>query len=193
MTATANPPGAAVPPSAEATPDAAATSDSQLTDITSVAATVQEVDVSAELAQIEERFGIPTSTFDDFVIFRPNSKWLALANRDMELPQRPPVSGLGMPFLYPNMRYPRFTTAAAIRFGPLATRNVVDLEDPDLLHRFIASEVVPFDPGEHPLVSGPGHLLVRHRGMWLGLGNCRVGEASWTLMAMLPKTWQEML
>lgn len=169
--------------------DTAATLDDQSL---TVASMVQVVDVSEELAQIEERFGIPTSTFDDYLIFRPNSKWLALVNRDLELPQRPQVMGLGMPFLYPKMRYPRFTTAAAIRFGPLANRNVIDLDDVETVRSFVSMEAIPFDPADHPLLTGPGHLLVRYRGMLLGLGNCRVGSPHWTLLGMLPKTWQEM-
>lgn len=154
---------------------------------------VQEVDVSEELAQIEERFGIAAKGFEDFVVFRPNSKWLALVNRDLELPQRPAIVGLGMPFLYPDMRYPRFTTAAAIRFGHLASRNIIDLEDAEVVRRFVGLQEIPFDPLDHPAITGPGHLLVRHRGMILGLGNCRRDTPSWTLLAMLPKTWRDML
>ncbi len=160
---------------------------------TSVLDWVQEVDVSDELSHIEERFGIAANSFDDCVVFRPNSKWLALVNRDLQLPQRPAVMGLGMPFLYPDMRFPRFTTAAAIRFGHLASRHIIDLEDVDTVRRFVDLQVIPLDPQDHPLVSGPGHLLVRHRGMILGLGNCRRDTPQWTLLAMLPKTWREML
>lgn len=159
----------------------------------SVVEAVQVVDVTEALEQIEWRFGIALDRWDDFVIFRPNSKWLAIADRDLELPVRPELSGLGMPFLYPRMRYPRFTTAAAIRFGPLATRHVIDLEDAAELRRFVALESLPFDPEAHPLVNAPGHLLVRHRGMMLGLANSRIEESGWTLTGMLPKTWRDML
>lgn len=154
---------------------------------------VEAVDVSDELSQIEERFGIAADSFDDFVVFRPNSKWLALVNRDLQLPQRPAVMGLGMPFLYPDMRYPRLTTAAAIRFGHLASRNVIDLDDIATLRDFIDLQVVTFDPQDHPSITGPGHLLVRHRGLILGLGNCRRDTPQWTLLAMVPKAWREML
>ncbi len=161
--------------------------------IRTVAEAVQVVDVTDALTEIEQRFGIPLSTWDDFVIFRPNSKWLAIADRHLELPVRPELSGLGMPFLYPRMRYPRFTTAAAIRFGPLATRHVIDLEDATYVGRLIDLETLPFDPEPHPLVDAPGHLLIRHRGMLLGLANSRIEDSGWTLTAMLPKAWRDML
>lgn len=158
----------------------------------SVASAVQEVDVANELQQIEDRFGIAAATFDDYVIFRPNSKWLAIADRDLQLPQRPELSGLGMPFLYPKMRYPRMTTSAIIRFGHLASRNVIDLDD-DVIRPFVHLETLPLRIDVHPLITGPGHLIARYRGMILGLANCRAGDPDWTLLAMLPKTWRDML
>lgn len=118
---------------------------------------------------VEERFGVPPEIFDPYLAFQPNSKNLWIVRRDLEVPVRPEPHTLGMPFFYVNMRFPRPTSAAAVFLGRHATKNVYDASDddlPSLIHR----REIPLDAEAAAEIDGRGYVLLRHRGLSLGLG-----------------------
>lgn len=74
---------------------------------------VEVVDPAPYWDQLEARFGLSPSTFDGFVLVRPQSKKLHLAPDDHLPPEHPMPDTVGLPFLRTQMAVPKLTTAAA--------------------------------------------------------------------------------
>ena len=74
-----------------------------------------------------ERFGLPADTFGGLRLVRHGAKTLALVAEDLAPPAHPAPGSHGLAVLHAGMRDPKLTTAAAMAFGGLARRNVLDL------------------------------------------------------------------
>ncbi len=151
---------------------------------------VEVVDPAPYWQLLEERFGIPPSAFDGYVLVRPQSKKLHLVPADHVPPARPTPETVGLSFLRVKMTYPKLTTAAAMQFGRYATRNVVDA-DAAQAEAFLTRQ--PFDASAEALArcTGRVYVLVRHAGWTLGVGFLAPNEdgAGGTVRSMFPKGW----
>lgn len=154
-----------------------------------VAELVEAVDAAAHLAELERRFGIPRRLFDDFVVFRANAQRLSIVDRRLRLPPSPEPLSVGMSFLYFRMERPRLTTAAAVRFGAHATRNLAELDHDEALDFAYRREIV-LRPASAATIDGDGYVLARHRGLILGLGRCRHEDRGAVLYGMVPRSWR---
>ncbi len=150
---------------------------------------VEEIDAAPYLALLEDRWGIPADVFAGSVIFRPNRKWLAIVDRRVLVPVDAEWLAIGIPFLYDRMRDPRLTTAAAIQFGALARRNLLDL-DREELTAFLARRELRPRPEEVAKCTGPGYVIVRHRGLVAGLGRAWAEDDGLVVQGMVPRSWQ---
>jgi len=154
-----------------------------------VAEVVEPLDPAPYLAILEERFGIPPHRFDRYLIFRPNAKRLAIVDRQLRVPAGVEPLAIGMPFFYVNMRDPRWTTAAAVAFGHLATRNLIELDDRELT-AFLTRRDLPLRPEEAARCTGPGYVLARHRGMVVGMGRAwEAEEGGLVVRGTVPRSW----
>lgn len=150
-------------------------------------AQLEVVDATPWLAFLADRYGLPATTFADFLLVRPSNRRLHLVRRDLQLPTRPAPLAVGLPFLHINRRPPRLTTAAALRFGMGATRNTVQLRS-EQIEPFLGSAPFPLLAVQHQHLDGAGHVIVRWQGQVLGLGFYR--PRSQTVESELPKTWR---
>ncbi len=149
---------------------------------------VEAVDATPYLTILEERFGISRETFAGHLVFRPNSKHLAIADRRLQVPAGAEPMAIGMPFLYVRMRSPRLTSGAAVAYGAAARRNAVDLDEREV-EDFVARRGFVLRPEEAAKCSGPGWVLARHRGAVVGLGRATAGEAGLAVEGMVPRSW----
>lgn len=165
---------------------------------------LEPVDAAQILADVEERFGIAPAVFDEFLIFRSSSKRLSIVRRGVRVPSRPKPEIVGMPFYRTKGRYPRLTTAAAMRFAPHIQRNVIDLEDTDMAPLLANGELIL--PSErlqnvsHTVDQGMdrdqdrrgGWVLLRRRGFILifALFYSR-DDGGGRLIVQLPRTWRD--
>ncbi len=147
---------------------------------------VEFVEREPWLMLIEERFGIPAATFDGYFLVRPNPKSLNLVPRDHLPPERPAPQIIGMSFIRTRMRFPKLTTAAAMAFGPLATRNVVALEQSQA-DQFLSREPFELSPAQAQMCTDTGYVLVRVDDVFLGVGLYRAERH--TIQSLLPKAW----
>ena len=161
-----------------------------MSDPRSVAEVVDAVDPEPWLAILEERFGIPGEVFADHLLFRANRSTLGIVRRGLELPRRPDPAAVGMPFFYLRMRNPRPTSAAAIRFGVHAERNVLDLGESRVAD-FVFGRDIPL--GGDTEIDGPGYVIARFRGSVVGLGHCRDEGDGLVAKGMVPKAWASQL
>ena len=155
----------------------------KLTDVLDV------VDPEPWFAGLEERFGIQPAAFDGYVLHRPNNKTLWIVAADHEPPPRPPNAGVGLGFLHTAMAVPKLTTQAAMAFGHHATRNVVTLDEAGA-DRYLRRDDVTLEAGELVDGDGDGYVLLRCRGLTLGVGFLRVGESgTGRIRSLFPKAW----
>lgn len=148
------------------------------------------VEAAEFYAPLEARFGIPASTFDDFLLYRSTRKSVALVSRSVEPTQAPPPSAMGLVFLHDRMAVPKLTTEAVIAFGHGATRNFIEL-DADQVDLYLDRQDVA--PRAEQLAScvGQGHVIVRREGLSIGLGFLRLSdELAPSIKSYVPKAWR---
>lgn len=133
-----------------------------------VADVVREVDASAYVDLMVERFGMAPDLFAPYLFYRPKPENVWMVNRDLRVPERPQPHTLGMPFFRTDMRFPRPSTNAAVKFGFAATRNIVELTE-DEVPFFLYRRDVALGARVHEL-RGNGYVMVRYRGRSLGFG-----------------------
>lgn len=150
------------------------------------------VDPEDCLALLEERFGIPREVFAAYVVFRPNAKTVWIADRRLRIPPRPEPTAVGMPFFHTKSRYPRPTSAAAMRFGRHATRNVVDLDE-DQVRALVAQRDVRLTCEQERSLSGTGYVFARYRGVVLTVGLYRSEQEGGVLIGAVPKSWSSVV
>lgn len=149
---------------------------------------VDVVDPTPYLKQVDRRFGIPPSTFDDYVFVRPNSKKVHLVPRDHRPPSRPEPMSLGMPFIRTYLKYPKLTTAAAMTFGHAATRNVVPADE-EQLTAFLTRRPFEASAAQTKSCTGRGYVLVRFKELTLGVGFYKPSARGGIVNSMMPKVW----
>ncbi|GAB5519909.1 MAG: hypothetical protein RhofKO_21600 [Rhodothermales bacterium] len=144
--------------------------------------TQQRIDPAPHLERVCERFGISPRRFHGYHLYRATSQTLYLVPAD--LPMEPPPLFAGFAFIRDHTRYPKLTTAAAIKYTPYATRNVAQLDE-SAARAFLNRETFAFTP--EATCTGTGFMLIRHGDLPLGLGF--YSEERETLRSLFPKTW----
>lgn len=127
----------------------------------------------------DERFGIPPETFAEFTFWEKGAGKVWILAGEAADPIE--IEALGMTFLRTRQEHWKPTTEAVQRFGELATKNVVDLDD-EAARRFLAGEDQDVDwDGDW------GYLIAAHElaGVRapIGVGLFTYGE----LKSMVPK------
>lgn len=118
---------------------------------------------------LEERFGLTGEDLAGFHVFRRNRRRLGVVSADHRPPPRPEPLSVGMPFLYPEMRFPKLTTAGARLVAPRAQRHRLDTS-PEQADAYLRRRTFGLDPEQQRGLDGPGFVLVCHGGHALGLG-----------------------
>ena len=162
----------------------------------------EEVDRDQWLGPVVERFGLPEGAFDGLRLVRHGAKTLAVVAKDLAPPAHPAPGSYGLAVLHAGMRDPKLTTAAAMAFGGLARRNVLDLgsaldgghEARARAEAYVAREDLELSGEEAARMSGPGYVIVRWAGAALGVGWFRPGGgagdgAGGSLRSLFPKRW----
>lgn len=149
---------------------------------------VEVVDPAPYWQLLEERFGIPPSTFDGYALVRPQSKKLYLVPADHTPPARPAPETIGLPFLRVKMKVPKLTTAAAMQFGEHATRNVIDATAAQA-EAYLTRQDIAAPTEALARCTGRGYVLVRHGGQTLGVGFLTLDDGRGTVESMFPKSW----
>jgi len=123
-------------------------------------ATAEDRDVAGRATRAEvvdwwtDRFGVPAETFEGYTFWEKGAGkvWAFAA----DLPTPTDVEGLGMTFLRTRQEHWKPTTNAVQRFGSLATRNVIELDDDDAVDFLAGEDVDPEWDGDW------GYLVVAH-------------------------------
>ncbi len=130
------------------------------------------------LGYFEQRFGIPLSTYADYLLFKRSKTYMVLRyTPHLTAVATLKVYTVGLPVLRQVGRYCKPTTAALQTFGHLATRNVVELSTAQL-ERLLRHRILPLS-----LALTPGYVMLRAAGHILGCGLYTAGR----LLSQLPQ------
>ncbi len=137
----------------------------------------------------EEEFGVPPSAFEPYEILRPSDKYVSIVCAGHDPPARPPSASTGLILVRTHRRFPKPTTAAALAFGPLATRNTVDVSRADADAYLLRKPIfVTADKAQH--CTGTGYVIVRYDEFILGVGLFRMDASGGGLIeSEFPKAW----
>lgn len=133
---------------------------------------------------IRRRFGLPAETFDDLRLARTSKKYVLAVSDDLAIPAWPEPVSIGMPLIRTQLQYPKLTTAGAMLLGSRAARNVVEATERQA-RRYLARNEFILKPDQLADITDTGYVLVRHRGISLGVALCYLDEHR--VLSMYPK------
>lgn len=142
------------------------------------------------LEMLTAHFGFPSHLLSGLTLFQKNRDRVYLVAADHQPPQSPKPDASGMYFLNTSMRYPKLSTAAAMAFGPAATRNIIDLDETQA-EAYLHRQHVQASAAQSQSVTGMGYVFVRYRGYVLGVGLFHPNEsgAGGRIQNMFPRGW----
>lgn len=135
-----------------------------------LAQTTTLVDAAPYFKSIQDHFGIDPKAFEGLSLVKANSKILHIVNSDHQPPLRPKPDGVGMPFLRVNMAVFKLTTPAAMRFGNLATKNILADAPQNLASAYLARQNFDVSHEQAKNFTGKGYVLIGYQNRILGLG-----------------------
>ncbi len=142
----------------------------------------------ADIAAIfETRFGLPSHTFDGYAL-HPFGKFMAIRSFETVPQDTPELILAGLPFCKPPHKPQKLKTGASMRWGPLATKNVIELTEAQA-YRFGESEEVLLQERQIAGKATHGYVIIRYAAMYLGLGFLRINDGQQRLESLLPKHW----
>jgi NOL1/NOP2/sun family putative RNA methylase len=118
---------------------------------------------------LRTRFGIEASALAGMHLLERNRRQVFLAADDHHPPLDPPAA-TGLPLMHLAMKTPKLTTAGAAFLGPHADRNVIDVDD-EQRRLYLARRTFSLLPDQLAAGMDEGHVLIRHRGTVLGVGD----------------------
>ncbi len=133
---------------------------------------------------IRSRFGLPGDAFDELRLARTSKKYVLAISDDFISPAWPEPVSIGMPLVRTQLQYPKLTTAGAMLLGSRAVRNVVEATERQA-RRYLARDEFILTPDQLADITDTGYVLVRHRGISLGVALCYLDEHR--VLSMYPK------
>ncbi len=146
------------------------------------------VDPTPWLDTLADRFGIPPQAFDEYIFFQTGRKGVRIVCHDHRPPLRPAPDAVGMLFMHTKGRMPKWTTAAVLAFGHLATRNVVEVTTSQV-EAYVRREEFSLTREQAQSCSGRGYVILRYQGITIGMGLFRPRQGAGTVASLFPKGW----
>lgn len=139
---------------------------------------------------LRERFGFSANNFSPYLLFQRNGGTVYVVNQTHHPPTEPTPDAIGMALLKTRIRYPKLTTAGALRFGAKATKNYIELTPPQV-RAYTCRQDVPVPAEQARRCTGPGYVLMRYKGFTLGVGVYYPHQTGGggKVKSMFPKGW----
>ncbi|MCA9961480.1 MAG: NOL1/NOP2/sun family putative RNA methylase [Anaerolineales bacterium] len=133
-----------------------------------------------------ERYGFTPAQFSSYHLFRWSRKRLYLVQQHHLPPNKLNADTIGLHFMNVDGKYPKLTTAAAMIFGHLATRNTIDLE-PEQVANYVARHDFKISATQASHCTGTGYIILRYQGFTMGVGVYRAHAG--LVESLYPKGW----
>jgi NOL1/NOP2/fmu family ribosome biogenesis protein len=124
------------------------------------------------------------------LLYQANPKRVYLVNQDHRPPVRPEPDAVGLYFMKTRIKYPKLSTAAALHLGAKATHNYLEV-DRQQVEAYVNRRVFWVSAEQARLCTGPGYVLIRHRGFTLGVAFFKPDEmdSGGEVGSLFPKGW----
>jgi len=150
---------------------------------------------------LADRFDFAPEVLEGFHVFRRNRRMLGIVARGHLPPPRPEPQSVGMPFLYPDMRFPKLSTAGSRLVAPGVRTGRVETTAGQA-DAYLRRRIFRLEPEQRQALTGPGFVLVFHAGHALSLGlayrphaaasdSSPEGESDLEIESLSPKRWAE--
>ncbi|MFQ5709089.1 MAG: methyltransferase domain-containing protein [bacterium] len=134
-------------------------------------------------------FGLAPQVFHDYFLFKANGKSVSIANKDLAPTVRPLVHTAGISFVKTNMKYPKLSTAAAMKFGHAASQNVVEVSEQQAAD-YLSGRSFAVENEQGCFAHEKGYVIVRREGVPLGVGMLVETNAAAVVHSLFPKAWR---
>lgn len=124
---------------------------------------------SEYLSGIQNRFGFPANCFDNYIFHQPTKKGWYINPKDTRIPENLRLDATGLFFYKTAITFPKLSTAAAMVFGSLATKNKVILGAQGRDH-FLTKQDQELTLQQMHKVEATGYVLVFYQSFCLGVG-----------------------
>ena len=143
--------------------------------------------IDLDLSPWQRRFGLDADTLAGLRFHRAGRFVRAVAV-DHAPPRRVQMIASGVVFERFGGNHRKLSTPAAMLLGASATRNFIEV-DTARLDDYRARRPAPLTTVAIAACDGPGHVLVRHRGMAIGIGQLSFTGTTPMLASLYPKDW----
>jgi 16S rRNA C967 or C1407 C5-methylase (RsmB/RsmF family)/NOL1/NOP2/fmu family ribosome biogenesis protein len=143
--------------------------------------------VQEKVDELEAAYGFHPQVVQGVVSQESNRKLYLQPNEGFDEEIDYEVKGMG--FAHLGTTPPKLSTSAAMRFGHLATRRVLDLTPAQLAH-YLAGEDTRIEAAQVTEEVCRGFVMVRHDGLVFGMAVLRPVEDHWNLQSLYPKPWR---
>ncbi len=139
---------------------------------------------------LEKRLGMSPEDFGRYTFFQRTARDLRVVNRDHRPPLQPKPQSTGIVFMRGKSRFPKLTTAAAMVFGAMATRNTIDLDD-EQIQAYVQRQDIHLRANQVRSCTGIGYVLIRHQGVEFGVALYLPDERGKgdRVKSLFPKAW----
>ncbi len=151
---------------------------------------VNPVDEEWLLGRLTERFGIPKSVFDEFILFHTNKKYAAIICKETSPITKPQPHMLGLPFIHINMKNPKPTTPGTMFLGNFASKNILNLNDGQTTD-YLKGKIFTVALEQVASFDGDGYVLIKNQDLFLGAAIIYVKGDKGEVHGQFPKAWQE--
>ncbi len=135
------------------------------------------------LGAILQRFGLDEAAVGQAELLAPTSRYAHLAPPELIPSRRPVADAMGLPAVGVQANPDKPTTALALSLGAAATDNVLDVPAQEA-RAFLDREPRRIEPERSGI--SPGYVIIRHRGVPLGVARLYQGGA---LESLYPGRW----
>ena len=121
-----------------------------------------------------------------------SNRLMAMVSQDLRLPDTD-CQVAGLPVFHRKGKVPHLTQAAALHWGPLIKKNIINLSTVEHVDRFYSREMIAvegLDTHLQPQALTQGYYLIRYQDMTLGTGFVRHKEDGSVLESHYPKAWR---
>lgn len=139
------------------------------------------------LHQFAHQFGLSSSTIARYQVTNGINQRRLIA-KDHVPPANPAPIATGLALTRQKAASPKLSTQVALALGDRATRNFIELhrDEVDLYH---SRQTIAVTPQRLQNCDETGHVIVRHQGFSLGIGNLRQERSNCLVDSLFPKKW----
>ncbi len=134
-----------------------------------------------------DRFGISAQRLASWCAYRRTGRGLHLATRSLRPPPHPAPEAMGLALVRTKAHPPKLSTAGAMLLGTSASRNLIEMTQPQLA-AYLARSDFPVTAPQIERCAGSGYVIARHQGF--GIGIAELDRERLRVRSLFPKRWQ---